>query len=467
MLNIGGQRLPTALLLLLAVDCILVGAGLVLATSVRFSINNYGSPIFYLASWQTFFRFFLVVVVCEVSLYFHDLYDFRLIGSLAEVSIRLLQAYGIACVALALCYFVAPEIGLGRGIAALAAPVIVGLTLGWRILWLRHGQGLGTVDRMLILGTGPAGIQLTRDILARPELQVRVLGFLDEKGENIGKSLVNPGIIGAAGDLETIVRDQGITRVVISLMERRGHMPVMQLLHLKFAGVRVEDAHSVLERMTGRIVLEHLSPSWLILSEGFRKSPLLTWAKRLLDIAVSIIALLICLPLFAVVALAVFVESGTPILFRQERTGLRGRPFNMLKFRSMCNDAEKEGPSWAATADSRITRVGRWIRNFRIDELPQVINVLRGEMSIVGPRPERPHFVSMLEEHIPFYGLRHSVRPGITGWAQVRYQYGASVEETKTKLEYDLFYIKHLSIMLDLAVLFETLKVMLSGRGAK
>jgi len=278
---------------------------------------------------------------------------------------------------------------------------------------------------------------------------------------------VNPGIIGAAADLETIVRDQGITRVVISLLERRGRMPVRQLLHLKFAGVRVEEAHSVLEMMTGRIVLEHLSPSWLILSEGFRKSPFLTWTKRFLDILVSIIALFFCLPLFAAVAVAIFVESGTPILFRQERTGLRGKSFNMLKFRSMRNDAEKEGPCWAVTADSRITRVGQWIRKFRIDELPQVINVLRGEMSIVGPRPERPHFVSMLEEQIPFYGLRHSVRPGITGWAQVRYQYGASVEETKTKLEYDFFYIKHLSIMLDFAVLFETLKVMLSGRGAK
>jgi sugar transferase (PEP-CTERM system associated) len=467
MLRIGGQRVPTPLLLLLAVDCVMVGIGLLFATVVRFSIHDFGSPLPYLASWQAFLRFFLVIVVCEVSLYFHDLYDFRLITSFSEVFIRLLQSFGVACVGLALCYFIAPDLGLGRGIAALAAPVIVGLTLGWRIVWFRHGHDLGSVDRMLILGTGPVGIRLTRDILARPELQVQVLGFLDERGENIGKPLVNPGIIGGAADLETIVQEQGINRVVISLMERRGRMPIRQLLHLKFAGVRVEEAHSVLERMIGRIVLEHLSPSWLILSDGFRKSRWLTWTKRLLDIVVSLIALLICLPLFAVVVVAILVESGGPILFRQERTGLRGRPFNMLKFRSMYNDAEKEGPQWAATQDSRITRVGRWIRKYRIDELPQVINVLRGEMSIVGPRPERPHFVSMLEEEIPLYTLRHSVRPGITGWAQVRYQYGASVEETKTKLEYDLFYIKHLSIMLDLAVLFETLKVMLSGRGAK
>ena len=467
MLKIGGQRVPTALLLLLGVDSLVIASGLTLATFLRFYTHGYGPVTTYLWSFETFLRFFLVVCVCEISIYFYDLYDFRLITSLSEVLIRLLQAFGVACVGLAVCYFLSPDIGLGRGSAALAAPLIVGLTFGWRVVWLRHLQDLGNTEQMLILGTGPAGIRLTRDILSRPELRVHIVGFLDETGENIGKSLVNPGIIGAVADLELIVREKEVTRVVISLAERRGHMPIRQLLHMKFAGVRVEEAHGVLERMTGRIVLEHLSPSWLILSEGFRKSPLLIWAKRGLDILISSSALILCLPLFAGVAIATWLESGSPILFRQERTGLRGRPFNMLKFRSMHHDAEREGPQWAASSDSRITRVGKWIRKYRVDELPQMINVLRGEMSIVGPRPERPHFVAMLEEQIPFYGLRHSVRPGITGWAQVRYQYGASVEETKTKLEYDLFYIKHLSVLLDLAVLFETLKVMFSGRGAK
>jgi sugar transferase (PEP-CTERM system associated) len=251
------------------------------------------------------------------------------------------------------------------------------------------------------------------------------------------------------------------------LLERRGTMPVRQLLRLKFAGVKVDDAHTVYERMTGRIPLERLSPSWLILSEGFRKSTLLVLLKRAVDIVLSLVLLVLSIPLFAATAVAIWLESGSPILFRQERTGLNERTFMILKFRSMTQDAEKGGPQWAASADHRITRVGRWIRKYRIDELPQVINVLRGEMSIVGPRPERPEFVSMLEEQVPFYGLRHTLRPGITGWAQVKYQYGASVEETRTKLEHDLFYIKHLSIMLDFAVIFETIKVMLSGRGAK
>jgi sugar transferase (PEP-CTERM system associated) len=467
MLKIGGQKVPGALLLLVATDCILISIGLLTATVVRFSVGDYGSAVLYLLTWRTFFRFLLVIVICEISLHFNDLYDFRLITSRSEILVRLFQAFGIACLGLAVCYFIDPDVEFGRGIAALAAPFIVAFTLGWRLLWFERGQAMGNTERMLIMGTGPTGISLARDIISRPELRLKVVGFLDEKGENIGKSLVNPGIIGATSDVESIVQQEKIDHVVISLLERRGRMPVRQLLHMKFAGIRVEDAHSFFERMTGRIILEHLSPSWLILSDGFRKSALLLWAKRFMDIAVSLVALILCLPILVIAAIAIWLESGSPILFRQERTGLRGRSFEMLKFRSMFTDAESAGPQWAVSSDSRITKVGKWIRKFRIDELPQVINVLRGEMSIVGPRPERPHFIAMLEEQIPFYGLRHSVRPGITGWAQVKYQYGASIEETKTKLEYDLFYIKHLSIMLDLAVLFETAKVMISGRGAK
>jgi len=467
MLRIGGQKIPTPLLLLLATDCVLIAAGLFLAAVLRFTVANYGSVFHYLLTWQTLFRFVVVIVVCEVSLYFNDLYDFRLMRTPSEMLVRLLQAFGIACLTLAVFYYVEPDLGLGRGIAALGTPMIVALTLGWRLLTAQDLHSMGTPERMLIMGTGSTGISLARDIISRPELQLKVVGFLDEKGENIGKSLVNPGIIGAAANVEEIAQQEKIDHVVISLLERRGMMPVRQLLHLKFAGVKVEDAHSFYERMTGRIILERLSPSWLILSDGFRKSTLLIVAKRAIDIVLSLISVILCLPLFAVTAAAIALESGGPVLFRQERTGLHGKPFEMLKFRSMYKDAEAGGPQWAAAGDHRITRIGAWIRKFRIDELPQVINVLRGEMSIVGPRPERPEFVSMLEEQIPFYGLRHFVRPGITGWAQVKYQYGASVEETKTKLEYDLFYIKHLSVMLDFAVLFETAKVMLSGRGAK
>jgi sugar transferase (PEP-CTERM system associated) len=308
---------------------------------------------------------------------------------------------------------------------------------------------------------------LVREILHRPELHLKVVGFLDEHGENIGKSLVNPGIIGAAKDLEEITAREKIDRIVLSLKERRGQTPVRELLRLKFAGVTVEDAHSMSEQIDGKIRLEYLSPSWMILSEGFRKSSLLLAAKRILDILVSLVLLLLMLPIMGIVALAIWLESGSPVLFRQERIGSGGRPFEILKFRSMNHDAEEHGPKWAADGDQRVTRVGRVIRKLRLDELPQAVNVLRGEMSFVGPRPERAIFCRILESETPFYALRYSVRPGITGWAQVKYQYGGSIEEAKTKLEYDLFYIKHLSLTLDLAILFETAKVVLWQRGAK
>jgi sugar transferase (PEP-CTERM system associated) len=322
-------------------------------------------------------------------------------------------------------------------------------------------------ERVLIVGTGEAGVSLTREILSRPDLNLQVVGFLDEKGENIGKSLINPCIIGAAADVDSVVAREKVDRVVLSLAERRGWTPVRQLLDLKFAGVRVEDVHSCYERVTGRILLERLSPSWLILSDGFRKSPILLVTKRAMDLVASFFGLLVSLPVMALTALAVWLETGSPILFRQTRTGQWGHPFEMMKFRSMYQNAEQHGPRWAAEGDNRITRVGRFIRKTRLDELPQLMNVLRGDMSLVGPRPERPHFCAMLEEQIPYYNQRHAVRPGVTGWAQIKYQYGASVEDAKEKLELDLFYIKHLSVMLDLAIIFETLKVMLLGRGAK
>jgi sugar transferase (PEP-CTERM system associated) len=320
---------------------------------------------------------------------------------------------------------------------------------------------------VLVVGTGSAGISAVREILSRPELNLKVEGFLDEHGENLGKSLVNPGIVGAVREVESIVRDRRIDSLIISLKERRGNMPVSELLHLKFGGVEVEDAHGFIEKVTGRIHLEHLSPSWLILSDGFRKSQFLYATKRALDLIVALIALVLTLPVMVVVAIAVWLESGSPVLFRQERAGLKDRTFRIMKFRSMIQKAEEGGPVWASADDNRVTRVGRFIRKYRLDELPQVFNVLRGEMSLVGPRPERPHFCEILEKSIPFFELRHTVRPGITGWAQVKYQYGASVEESKTKLEYDFFYIRHMSMVLDLAIIFETAKVMIYGRGAQ
>jgi sugar transferase (PEP-CTERM system associated) len=297
-------------------------------------------------------------------------------------------------------------------------------------------------------------------------LNFDVVGFLDEKGEGIPRPMVNPGVIAAVADISRVTREQHVNRIVLSFAERRGQMPVSTLMRLKLGGVHIEDAHSMYEKLTGRIMLEMLNPSSIVLSEEFHKSRLMLNAKRLLDILVSAAALVVLSPLLILVAAAIYLESGRPILYRQRRVGLRGGTFDILKFRSMRQNAEESGPVWASKEDNRVTRVGRWLRKYRIDEFPQFVNVLRGDMSIVGPRPERPEFVSMLEEQVPYYSERHSIRPGITGWAQIKYQYGSSVEEAKTKLEFDLFYSKHVSILFDLVIALRTIQVLLFGKGA-
>jgi sugar transferase (PEP-CTERM system associated) len=463
-LKIGGQKIPSTTKVLVAGDVFLISTGLCLAILLR--LHDSQLALSYLRLPDMPLRVGIVVVTCGLSLYYNDVYSSRVANRRSELFVYLFQAIGTAWIALAILYYLIPDHSLGRGIALLSAPIVLSLLLGWRMVLLQSFL-LPRQQRVLVVGTAPLGISLVREVLRRPELQIKVVGFLDEKGENIGKSLVNPGIIGATSELEAITSSEKIDRIILSLKERRGQTPVRELLRLKFAGIAVEDAHTVSEQIDGRIRLEYLSPSWMILSDGFRKSGLLQAVKRCLDLLASAVLLILSLPIMIVVALAIWLESGGPVLFKQERIGLGGRPFEILKFRSMNQNAEADGPQWATDGDRRITKVGRLLRKLRLDELPQVVNVLRGEMSFVGPRPERAVFCEMLAAETAFYGLRHSVRPGITGWAQVKYQYGGSIEQAKTKLEYDLFYIKHMSLTLDLAILFETAKVVMWQRGAK
>src|SRR5262249_50638555 len=433
MLRIGGQKIPTRTVVLLISESILIAAGLALATRVRFILSSWDYAGDYAVA-----RFLLVVLICVLALYYNDLYDLQVTNSRMRLLTGLLQALGVASIALALLYYIAPEVSLGRGIAGLAVPTIVTLIFCWRLLLNSKGVlRLRRPDKLLIVGTGPTGVTLTREICSRPELNLTVLGFLDEKGENIGKSLVNPKIIGGLSELETVVKDKNVNCVVLSLAEERGLMAYSVLLRLKFAGVAVEDAHTMFERISGRIAVERLSPSWLIFSDGFRKSRFTLAIKRFVDVAASLCAIVITTPIMAVVVGAIALEDGVPVSFSQERVGLNGVPFRIFKFRSMRRGSEKAGPSWAADRDNRITRVGAVIRKYRLDELPQFFNILRGEMSLVGPRPEQPYFCEMLEANLPFFAQRHCVRPGLTGWAQIKYRYGASVEDAKRKLELD------------------------------
>jgi sugar transferase (PEP-CTERM system associated) len=465
MFRLFGQYVPVKSLILAITESALIIVSFWLAAWVRLgdvdALTSQLDEGYYLA-W----KLGAVVVICVICFYFNDLYDLQVVARRAELLTRLAQSLGMASLILALLYYLIPQLMFGRGVSAWAALTTGIVLVGWRLVVDAAGKFFRPEQRILVAGTGAAGIRLVRELIEHPELNFKVLGFLDERGENIGKRLVNPGIIGGLAELEEVVRKDRVDRVVLSIAERRGQMPVEKLLRIKFSGTRVEDAHSLYEKLTGQIMLERLTPSWLILSDGFRQNSVQILIKRIADTAISSFALIIFLPLAVLISLAIYLESGKPILFQQERVGLKGRRFQMLKFRSMCQNADKGGPAWASPHDQRITRVGRLLRRYRLDEVPQFINVLQGDMSIVGPRPEQPGFVNMLEAQIPYYAQRHTVRPGITGWAQIKYQYGSSTDDAIRKLEYELFYIKHMSISFDLLIIFRTVQVVLFGAGA-
>jgi sugar transferase (PEP-CTERM system associated) len=281
--------------------------------------------------------------------------------------------------------------------------------------------------------------------------------------------IINPGVVGSIEDIPSLVSRLNVDRVVVSLSDARGKLPMNQLLDIRFSnGVTFDHLASVYEEYTGKIAVENLRPSWLIFSEGFRKTRLLMAAKRALDLAFAIVGLIVGFPIMLLVGVLVKCTSRGAMFYHQTRVGLKGREFTVHKFRTMCEDAERTtGPVWSTANDSRVTPIGRLLRRTRLDEMPQLWNVLKGEMSFVGPRPERPGFVRELTERIPYYGQRHVLKPGVTGWAQIRYTYGASVEDAIEKLQYDLYYIKNLSIALDLVILLETLKTVIMRRGAR
>jgi sugar transferase (PEP-CTERM system associated) len=276
-----------------------------------------------------------------------------------------------------------------------------------------------------------------------------------------------PIVVGDYTEIPSIVKAGGVDRIVVALDERRGKFPLEQLLLCRLKGVRVDDGVAFTERFAGKLSVENLHPSFLIFSDGFKRSAIFKNMKRGFDILFSLLGLALLSPVGLMVSVAIKLDSKGPVFYWQERVGEDGKIFHLLKFRSMRTDAEEKGPSWAKVDDGRITRVGRWIRKLRFDEIPQMLNVLKGEMSFIGPRPERQFFVDQLKKEIPFYSERHVIKPGITGWAQIRYQYGASKEDALEKLKYDLYYIKHMSLFFDLMIIFETAKVVLLGRGAR
>ncbi|CAN5783627.1 TIGR03013 family PEP-CTERM/XrtA system glycosyltransferase [soil metagenome] len=406
----------------------------------------------------------VVTAVCLLCLYYNDLYDLTVVRSAREMFIRLLQGVGAASILIALIYLAAPSLMVADGAFLPAAAIFLTGILAWRLVVVRMAP-FG--ERILIVGTDTRAQTVARQVLAQQDFPYQIIGFIDHDPARIGESVVNPRIVGTPADIEQLVSTHGIDRIFVGMSDRRGKLPIRELLRAKLSGVRVEDVNSVYERLTGKLLVEDLRPSWLIFSDDFRASRLTRQTKRTFDLLLALIGLVLGAPLMLFTAVAVWLESGGPVLYRQERMGLNGRVFPLYKFRSMRQDAEQGTPIWASAVDDRVTMVGRFIRKTRLDELPQLWNVLRGDMSFVGPRPERPFFVAQLAEQIPFYEQRHAVRPGITGWAQVKYRYGASIEDSLEKLRYDLYYVKHLSLTFDLTILFDTVKVVLFAKGAR
>jgi sugar transferase (PEP-CTERM system associated) len=374
-------------------------------------------------------------------------------------------------VGIPLAYLVAQLLPLGAPLYENWSMAILLALIG--LLLVRHMVVLPLVGallphRVLVLGTGPEARLVEASLAWANPLGVQLVGFygLDKTPDSV---IAPAHVIARGGALDETVRQLRIDEVIVAVRQQRGGvLPLRELLDCRLAGVTITDLAGYFERVHGQVPIESLKVSWLIYGDGFRQNRWRAFVKRTFDLVVSAILLLLAVPLIALASLLIALEGGGPVIYRQDRVGFRGRSFTVLKLRSMAHDAEKDGKAtWAVQNDARVTRVGRWIRRTRIDELPQLLNVLKGEMSFVGPRPERPEFVAMLTDQIPYYAVRHSVKPGLTGWAQVRYSYGATVEQSVRKLEYDLYYVKNHTLLLDLVILLETVRVVLLGEGAR
>jgi sugar transferase (PEP-CTERM system associated) len=431
-------------------------------------IRFHGEALAVLFEQQGWTKILLAMAVIQGSFYLFDLYDLNMIRKRFMLYVRILEALGFASIVLAVIFYALPDLMLGRGVFFLSLSLMLTITTFWRVfaLWLLGHPRMA--ERVLILGTDQNAVNLAREVLDRREQGYEIVGFIGDDPALVGQSLINPKVVGLTSELEQLVHAHRADRVVVAIDQRRGRLPLDALLKLKMPDVvAIEESVSFYERLTGKVSIEMLRPSWLIFSGKTQSFRIYKRLRRLVDIVWAVTGFVLSSPLMLLTAAAIKLDSRGPVLYTQERVGKHNRVFKIVKFRSMRTDAEQAGPVWAGASDPRVTRVGRVIRKLRIDELPQFINIIRGEMSFIGPRPERPVFVEQLEREIPYYSQRHLVKPGLTGWAQIRYPYGASVEDAIEKLQYDLYYIKNQSLLLDAVILFETIRIVLFGRGAR
>lgn len=464
MIRFFRHYIPLNLLLLVLTEAGILGGALYLGVSARF-LDNVGVPGEFQPLLPKALTFMLVMLGLMTA---SGLYDPESQGSVRALLHRLGLSFGLGLVTMSLLFYFFPSLLVGRGVFLLSFGLaLLGILLS-RALFLRWAQVGALKTRALVIGTGSRAAHVESLLTRRgPASNTQVVAYLPMGGSH--HFVDHARILDTRESLPELATRLQIQEIILAVRDRRGGgMPVQELLECKLRGIAILELSSFFERENGHLQLDSMNASWMILAEGFTQGMLRDTVKRLFDLLVSAAMLAGTLPIMALAALLIKLESRGPVLYRQERVGQGGRSFTILKFRSMCVDAERDGkPRWAGQNDSRVTLVGRCIRRTRIDELPQIFNVFFGDMSFVGPRPERPYFVQDLTQKIPYYGVRHTVKPGITGWAQVRYPYGATDEDAMHKLQYDLYYVKNHSLFLDLMILFQTTQVVLWGKGVR
>jgi len=475
------QIIPRRKLMLITSECVIFTGTLLLGTTFEplasnpdftFDLQESGTLRFLISCMA-------IAILCQACLSYNDLYDWRVSQNRGELKNRLLHSGGYTLVLLAILVFLLPALfhfpGLqnaGRetwkiiALLGCAYALIYGFRAGFH--WFFYKWNFG--EQVLILGTGSQAREIADLIHGNPMSGYEVAGLVDETNQVPASDNGPPHheVLGGIDDLEHLGQKHRVARVVVALKERRGTLPIGRLLAARMGGIHVEEREAMFERVAGKMSIESLRPSYLIFGSGFSNPPLAIATKRFSDLVVATIGMILSAPIMLLVAVLIKLESRGPVLFQQERVGQDGQVFTILKFRTMRVDAEqKSGPVWATPEDPRITRIGKWLRLSRIDEIPQMLNVLAGQMSFVGPRPERPFFVDELSSTIKFYPLRLTVKPGVTGWAQVNLAYAASIEDTMEKLRFDLYYIKNMSLLFDLNIIARTVGVILFGKGAR
>jgi sugar transferase (PEP-CTERM system associated) len=448
---------PIRTLILLLGEALIVWTSFLLAALVELREDSY-LVLNYEGGYIKLFIFTGVVLLCS---HWFDLYDTARLNTKGELYFRLLMVPGLLAFVMAGIGYIRPNYLLGGGSTALGLFILTVALFGWRLGYGWLVQLPMLVERVYVLGTGERAQRLVQGLRQNPEIGVEIASWTGKLEGQVTRQSV-------AAHLMEVANKQKVHRVIVAMKDRRGNMPMDELLELRMQGVKIEEATSWLEKISGKIELENLNPSWLVFNEGFRRSPAFVLVRRALSVVISMIGLVLTLPLLPLIMLAVHLDSEGPVFYTQTRVGKNGKLFKVVKFRTMRHDAEAaSGPQWAGNNDPRVTRVGKFLRTTRLDEIPQLWCVLKGDMAFVGPRPERPEFIEALSKEIPYYGVRHITRPGVTGWAQIKYKYGSTIEDAREKLQYDLYYIKNASVGLDFLIMFQTIKTVLLRRGAQ